>query len=208
MNRAYFRGMRGYALLVLVVVVVVVVYLVATGAFDAGGGDDENDALALPAGEATTATTAEPGGEEEIAPVAEGETGASGVGFDQPFQFGDLRVRVTDLDLTDAVGTENDDTRATGRFAVVKFTARNTGRESLRLTDDLRLIDSTGRVFTPAAAASAVADRRDGGRLDALTAEIQPGFTVELVVVFDVATDAEGLHLRLSGGFVDVPLSS
>lgn len=205
MNRAYFRGTRGYALLVLAVVVVVVVYLIATGTFDVGGNDEENDALALPAAEATTA---EPGGEEESAPAAADETGASGIAFDEPFQFGDLRVRVTDLELTDAVGTEDDDTQATGRFAVVRLTVRNTGRAPLRLTDDLRLIDSAGRVFTPAADASAVADRRDGDRLDALTAEIQPGFTVDLLVVFDVATDAEGLHLRLSGGFVEVPLPS
>lgn len=207
MNREFFRGTRGYALLVLAVVVVVVVYLIASGTFDVGGNDEKKDALALPAPTAG-ATTAAPGGEEGTAPAAEGETGASRVAFDQPFQFGDLRVRVTDLDLTDSVGTEEDDTQATGRFAVVKFTVRNTGREPLRLTDDLRLIDSAGRVFTPDADASALADRRDDGRLDALTAEVQPGFTVDLLVVFDIAKDAEGLQLRLRGGFVDVPLPS
>ena len=39
-----------------------------------------------------------------------------------------------------------------------------------------------------------------------LAVELQPGLTVDLVLVFDVPEDAEGLLLRVGGGFVDVAL--
>ena len=181
-------------------VVAVIAFLVASGGISLDS-DGEADPLAL----SDAAPEEADGG---ALPPEEQPAQRPGVArsLDEPFQFGDLRVLVSDLQRSAGVGAGGEEVRALGEFALVTLTVRNTGAAPLRLADRLRLLDSAGRTFTPDGAATAVAAGRAEDRADALAVEIQPGHTVDLLVVFDVAADAEGLRLRLSGGFIEVPL--
>ena len=205
-----FRTTQWYALVVLVAVTAVVVFLVASGTFDLSS-DDDADPLAL----STTTTDADTASETTAGDSAESTadsgsitapTSGASVALDELFQTGDLRVLVTDSRFAGSVGEDVDDAVARGRFVVVSLTVRNTGPEPLSLADRLGLVDGAGRAFSPDAHATAVAARRDGNRVDAVAMALQPGLTLDLVVVFDVAEDAEDVRLRLRGGFVDVAL--
>lgn len=200
-----------YALAVGIIVVVVVIFLIASGGVSLGGGDDE-DVLALPPAAAELADE-EAGEDDDASSVqsAPADGGAipaplSGLVRDEPFQFGDLRLIITDLRLSNVVSEGRDEVTAIERFASVRLTVRNSGRAPLSLADALQLLDDEGRLFRPNAAASAAAALRSDGVGDALSVALQPGITTELIVVFEVPNGAEGFRLRVSGGFVDVEL--
>ena len=194
-----------------VVVIAVVVLLIANGTFDFGSSDEDDDSLASESSQAEADTSPDdsaPDGDatngdddDEAAPAAVGLQE-----MDSAFQFGDLRLVVTEVRLSDRVGQEGDETLALERFARVRLSARNTGLDAFRLDAALVLIDGQGRRFTPNAAATANAARIDSSRGDALTQDLQPGITTDLVVAFDVPDGAEDFRLRITGGFVEVAL--
>ena len=126
--------------------------------------------------------------------------------LDQAFLFGDLRVVVTDLQLSTMVSEGRDTVAAIEQFASVLLTVRNTGTRPVSLAGALLLIDERGRTFTPNVMATAAVALRNESRFDALTFELQPSIATNLVVVFDVPEEVLGLRLRLLGGFVDVDL--
>ncbi|PZC49459.1 MAG: protein of unknown function (DUF4352) [Chloroflexi bacterium] len=207
-----FNSTQIYALIVGVVVIGVVVFLISNGTFELGGSDDEsNDALA----QTTAQAEAEAEDQAEAAAAADdqsdedGEAAPPAAGLqpmDSAFQFGDLRTIVTDVRLTDLVGEEGDETLALERFARVRLSARNTGLEPFSLEGTLILIDSRERRFTPNGEATENSARIDPDRGSALSLDLQPGITTDLVVVFDVPEEAENFRLRIVGGFVEVEL--
>ena len=195
---AKFSATQKYALVVGVVVIVAIVFLIISGTFKLGSGDDApDDPLAV------SAEPAEPDEDEadDRPPPAAGRQA-----MDRAFQFGDLRVIVTDLEISDSVGHEGDETLATERFARVQFSARNSGSAPLLLDGALVLIDANGRSFSPNLAATENAARVDAEYGDALMLHLQPGILTDLVVVFDVPHDGFGFRLRIKGGYVDVEL--
>lgn len=203
MNFGRMSPTQRYALVVGVVVIVVIVFLIVNGTFNLGGDDGAADPLALDpgAGEAVEAA-AGAAGDPLRAAVGAGAPLAMG----QPFQFGDLRLAVSDIRLGDRVGQENDEVQALARFATVRLSARNTGRTPFDLAGRLSLVDGQGRAYAPNAAGSAAAARADADRGDSLTVALPPGITADLIVVFDIAAGAEDLRLRVGGGFVEVAL--
>lgn len=196
----HLSGTQLFAIVVAIVVVVVVVFMIATGGFDIGGSDDSDDPLAV--------ATEEPD-DQAAAPAGDTSTEVTPTSArtqDDAFQFGDLRMAVTDIRLTSTVSEGRDTVVAIERFASVLLTARNTGDTPTSLAGRLRLRDGRGREYTPNSAATAAVALRDEERQDALAYELQPGLNVDLVVVFDVPDDAEDFRLRLLGGYVDVTL--
>ncbi len=155
--------------------------------------------------EGDNASASAEGTSDGAAPFA-GSSALGALTMETPFQFGDLRVAVTDLALSDIVSEGSDEQLAIALFATVRLSVRVTGGEPLSLEGSLQLVDAAGRVFTPNPVATAAAAARIEDRADALTIRLQPGITTDLIVVFDVPNDAEEFRLRLSGGFVDVTL--
>ncbi len=188
-----------YALVVALVVIVVIAFLIANGTFQFGEHNPGDDIIPQ---------------EEEMAAGADdgddGEAPAPAVAGRQPmhraFQFGDLRVIVTGLTVTDMVGQEGAESLALERFAMVHLSARNTGTSPLTLDGALGLVDATGRGFSPNRLATENAAIAHPDHADALVQVLQPGIITQLVVVFDVPHDAYGLRLRIEGGYVDVEL--
>lgn len=201
MIRAVFRlsGTAQFGILVGVVVIAVIVLFLVSGGIDLGGGDDD-DPLAI----------------EQLDDQVEGDASDASSGQDtspsatqtedQPFQFGDLRVVVTELQLSTIVSEGRDTVEAIEQFASVLLTVRNTGTRPVSLAGALLLIDEGGRTFTPNVMATAAVALRDDSRFDALSFELQPSIATNLVVVFDVPEEVLGLRLRLLGGYVDVDL--
>ena len=210
MNLGGLRTTQAFALLVAAVVVAVLVFLFATGRFES---DDDEDPLALE----TDTSEQEQGGDGDAsagvggASADEGEGAAvvasGGVALEEAFQVGDLRLLITESRRGSLVGENRDNVNALGQFVVISLTARNTGAIPVLLGERVRLMDSARRSYSPVPEASAIAALRDPALEDALVVELQPGLTVDLVVVFDVSEEAEGLLLRVVGGFVDVALS-
>lgn len=209
-----FSSTQLYALIVGVVVIAVIAFLIANGTFELGSGDDDSDdALAQTSEQAQVEGSSSEQSQSQPAADADdagGEsTAAPAVGLqpmDSAFQFGDLRIIVTDVRLSDLVGEEGDETLALERFARVRLSARNTGRAPFTLAETLVLVDGLGRRYTPNATATANAARIDNDRSDALAQDLQPGITTDLVVVFDVPEEAEDFRLRIEGGYVEVEL--
>jgi len=196
-------GTQLFAIFVGIVVVVVVVFMFATGGFDLSG-DDNDDPLALDTTEQSADDdTPAPEADTSAAEPAPGGTVRS---QDNAFQFGDLRMAVTDIRLTTSVSEGRDTVEAIERFASVLLTVRNTGDVPTSLAGRLRLRDGRGREYTPNLTATAAVALRDEDRQDALAYELQPGLNIDLVVVFDVPDDAEDFRLRVLGGYVDVTL--
>ncbi len=209
MNFGSMSPTQRYALVVGAVVIVVIAFLIVNGTFEigGGGGDGDNDSLALdqrtaPAGDAAADDAPDAGA--GMGGAVAGPTGLPAM--DQAFQFGDLRMAVTEIRLGDRVGAENDEVEALERFATVQLSARNTGRTAFDLVGRLLLVDGQERGFAPNAAATGAAARAATDRGDALTVALQPGITTDLVVVFDIAEEAEDFRLRVRGGFVEVAL--
>ena len=210
-----------YALIVGVVVIAVVVFLIANGTFEIGGGGDGSDdgngdslALDQSTDQGADASDGERWERGEAVVSADGGTGVEGevVGptgllvMNQAFQFGDLRMAVTEIRLGDRVGPENGEVEALERFATVHLSARSTGLAALELAGRLLLVDAQGRGFEPNAVATAAAERATADRVNALTVALQPGITTDLIVVFDIAEEANDFRLRISDGFVEVAL--
>ncbi len=194
MNWQVLRSTQVFALFVGVVAVAVVVFLFATGQFES---DDDEDPLAL---------SSEGTSEADDAIGGRGELAGAVVALAEAFQVGDLRLLVTERRFGSQVGEIRDGVNAQGRFVVIVLTARNTGRDPVTLGDRVQLLDELGRSYSPVPEASATAALRDPALEDGLAAELQPGLTVDFVLVFDVPEAAEGLRLRVSGGFTDVDL--
>jgi len=122
--------------------------------------------------------------------------------------FSGVRYTVGVAQQAVRVGTSDTGRHARGVFLLVPLTVQNTGREPLALAPgDVALLDSQGRRFSPDVAATRLhAEATRGDSL--LETTVQPGLTLSGVLVFDVPTDASGLVLRVSRGYIDLALET
>ncbi len=200
-------GTQLFAIFVGIVVVVVIVFLLSSDQLSFNSDDDEGplgpDTSEVDSSDSDPSDGDSPdGADPETAPGGL----ATQVAQDQAFQFGNLRLAVTEISISTIVSEGRDSVEAIERFATVFITARNTGLTSLSLAGSLLLIDGTRRQFTPNLAATAATAFRDDARQDALNFDLQPGIDSDLIVVFDIPDESQDFRLRISGGFVDVEL--
>lgn len=200
---ARLSGTTLFAIFVGIVVIVVVIFLIATGGVDLGSSDDDGGVLG--ASEQVEDEAADENAEDGPAEDSSGAT-SSAPQQDEAFDFGDLRIAVTDLRLSTIVSEGRDTVEAIEQFATVLLTVRNTSDAPVSLSSRLLLLDGRGRIFSPDAEATAAVALRDDSRRDGLVVALQPGLETDLVVVFQVPEQAENFRLRLSGGYVDVEL--
>ncbi len=198
---ARLSGTSLFAIFVGIVVIVVVIFLIASGGVDLGSSDDDGGVLGAIEQAADEDEDAGDADADDSPAVASGAARQ-----DEAFQFGDLRLAVTDLRLSTLVSEGRDTVEAIEQFATVLLTVRNTSDAPVSLGGRLLLLDGRGRIFSPDAEATAAVALRDESRRDGLVVALQPGLETDLVVVFQVPELAENLRLRLSGGYVDVEL--
>lgn len=188
-----------YALVVGLVAIAAIAFLIVNGTFQFGDDHDPGDDI-IPQEEEMAAGEGD-GELDGVAPAAAGRQP-----MHRAFQFGDLRVIVTGLTVTDLVGQEGAESEALERFAMVHLSVRNTGTSPIALDGALGLVDANGRSFTPNRLASENAGIAHPTHVDALVQVLQPSIITQLVVVFDVPHDAYGLRLRIEGGYAEVEL--
>ncbi|WP_019815003.1 DUF4352 domain-containing protein [Saccharomonospora saliphila] len=184
--------------------VLVVVVLAGIGAAMGGGGDSDGNA---DAGSVETSTGAD--GVEEVADGdSDGDAESETVGLNTPARDGKFEFTVSEVDCGHAeVGDEFLGKQAQGQFCLVSMTVENIGDEPQSLFgDNQKLFDSDGREFS----ADTEAGVYVGQENQTLFEEINPGNTLEGVVVFDIPEDATPATLELhdsafSGG-VEVTL--
>jgi hypothetical protein len=200
-------GMQLFAVFVAIVVVVVLVFLLTSDQLSFNSDDD--DGVLGPDTSELQSSADEP--DVSDVPDASDPSSSPGglatqVAQDQAFQFGHLRLAVTDIIVSTIVSEGRDSVEAIERFATIFVTARNTGLTPLSLAGNLILIDGAERQFTPNLFATSATAFRDDLRQDALNFDLQPGIDSDLLVVFDIPEESENFRLRIAGGFVDVML--
>ena len=145
MNLQRLASTQGYALLVGIVVVAAVIVVIVSGGVSLGS-DNDGDPLAIPDVPAATAADESPAVESDAGSSASAQandsadagdvagldaaTSSAALRFDQPFQFGDLRIAVTDFGTSQIVSEGSDEQEALEQFASVRLTVRNTGAGS------------------------------------------------------------------------------
>lgn len=161
------------------------------------GGDDDGTA---PAGGSTAAEQdaatnddgTDGGTDEEPAAEEADEDDAPAIG--DAVRDGKFEFVVTDVETgLESVGEEFLSEEAQGQFVLVHTTVSNIGDEGQTLYDgDQLLVDTEGRQHSANSMAGMVIEKND-----TFFNEINPGNTVEGVIVFDIPTDAEPASLEL-----------
>jgi hypothetical protein len=200
---ARLSGTSLFAIFVGIVVIVVVIFLIVSGGVDLGSSDDDDGVLG-----ASEQVEGDAGDENAEDVATEDSSGATSSAHqqDEAFDFGDLRIAVTDIRLSTLVSEGRDTVEAIEQFATILLTVRNTSDAPVSLSGRLLLLDGRGRIYSPDVEATAAVALRDESRRDGLVVGLQPGLETALVVVFQVPEEAENFRLRLSGGYVDVEL--
>lgn len=189
------------------VLVVVFLAIVGSCAGTGGGGADPGTTAPDGGGEA-----AEPGapvdddaddpaeGEADEAPPAEEEKSAA-VG--EAVASGDFEVTVTDVETGVAsVGDDLFGAEAQGQFIVVSMEVTNIGDSPVTFfSSDVELTDDEARTYS-ADDASAIYVEDSNSFLE----EINPGNTVDGIVLFDVPEGVEPSTLVFRGGLFDEPI--
>ncbi|MEE6280494.1 DUF4352 domain-containing protein [Georgenia sp. MJ170] len=198
---------------ILTAILAIVVLIVLANAF--GGGDDEPGSAA-PA--ATTGTDAVGDGaapaDQAAADAADAEqvepepADEAGPGMGDAVRDGKFEFTVTDVEAGVAeVGNEWLNEQAQGQFVLVHVTVANIGDQAQMFHgDNHTLVDDQGREHSANSAAAIYLEDSDSFLTD-----INPGNTVEAVVVFDIPADAVPaaveLHDSMFSGGVTVSLS-
>lgn len=124
----------------------------------------------------------------------------------RPFNFGNTAYTV---EKTGRASELRDKTAAftpSGTFLLILLSVTNEGGEPLRFKpSDFALYDKDGRHFSALREASRLASSLNEKK-DIFGEALQPGLTMEALLVFDVPREAEGLTLRLFHGYLDVGL--
>jgi hypothetical protein len=178
----------------------------------AGGGEAEADDA--PAKGDAVASVAAPGGSDD-APAEEGKDGDAAPaekpadttpGLNSAVRDGKFEFTVTQVEPgVKSVGSHYSHSTAQGQFVLVHVTVRNIGDRPQRFSDDnQKLLNASGQQFS--------SDSTAAGRLDADTwVEINPGNSIDTIVVFDIPADmvpaAIQLHDSAFSRGVRVPLS-
>lgn len=150
-----------------------------------GGGSDQPVTSGAPAAQA-------PAGSPEPAAAEDAKPKASAVGT--PVRDGNFEFTVTKVQRGVAsVGDKVLGEKAQGQFVLVHVTVANIGTESQLLTDSAQtLFDAKGRKFS--ADTTAAIYIKDN---DVFLNEINPGNTVQGVLVFDMPKDAAPASIEL-----------
>jgi Domain of unknown function (DUF4352) len=185
------------------ILAIIVVAIIATAT--SGSGDDSSDSStssAKPAASNNAGTDTE---EPTEAPAE--EPGAAEAGIGAAVRDGKFEFTVTSLEPGVAqIGSEYLNTQAQGQFLLVHITVANIGDEAQMFdSSSQKLVDDQGRTHSADSGAAIYLDDSNS-----FLNNINPGNTVEGIIVFDIPVDAVPASIELhdsafSGG-VDVSL--
>ena len=123
-----------------------------------------------------------------------------GVGKREVGMVDDVFYVVLDVEETPTIGNSFTDLQADGQFYILTLRAHNSAKKTHDVnTQIMKLLDDQGREFDPSAQ-GLLALPADRGRSAQIIAQVQPGTTKTLTLVYDAPADASGLRLKIPGG--------
>lgn len=191
------RGMHPLAIVGIVVGVLIVV-CVGVGTVASLGAEEEPETSAneQPEAQAPESEDAEPAAEDER---ENGDEGKATAGIGDAVRDGKFEFTITEVETgIDAVGDEFLGKEAQGQFVFVYVTVENIGDEAQLFDGSSQyLIDTEGREHSSDGEAAFYVENSDS-----FLTEINPGNTVEGIVVFDIPADATPASLNLHDSFL------
>ena len=123
----------------------------------------------------------------------------------EEYEYDDFAFRIISVETPEFVGDAADPTLPQGKFVIIVLEITNNGNSPGSFpTYDFNIRDSEGRVFSGSFEASFGYLLYQGESLN--YGEIQPSFTGNDVLGFDVPTDATGLELIAESAQFQIPL--
>ena len=123
-----------------------------------------------------------------------------GVGKREVGMVDDIFYVVLDVEKTPTIGNSFTDLQADGQFYILTLRAHNSAKKTHDVnTQIMKLLDDQGREFDPSTQ-GLLALPADRGQSAQIIAQVQPGTTKTLTLVYDAPADASGLRLKIPGG--------
>ena len=109
---------------------------------------------------------------------------------------------VMDVETTPSVGDSVNRVEAAGTFFVLTVRAYNDAKKTYDVKpQSIKLLDDQGREFDRSIEGNIALRLAGDARAQNLPVQVQPGTAKELVLVYDAPADADGLRLKIPGGF-------
>ena len=123
-----------------------------------------------------------------------------GVGKREVGMVDDVFYVVLDVEKTPTIGNSFTNLQADGQFYILTLRAHNIAKKTHDVnTQIMKLLDDQGREFDPSTQ-GLLALPADRGQSAQIIAQVQPGTTKTLTLVYDAPADASGLRLKIPGG--------
>ena len=130
------------------------------------------------------------------------EMDIEGVGKREVGMVDDVFYVVLKVEKTPAIGNGFSDQRADGQFYILTLRAHNNAKQTHDVnTQVMQLLDDQDREFDPSSQ-GLLALAGSGEDSAQIIAQVQPGTTKTLTLVYDAPDDASGLCLKIPGGFL------
>ena len=111
----------------------------------------------------------------------------------------EVAYAIIKVEKTPTIGNDFSELRADGQFFVLTLQAHNSAKKTHDVnTQAMELLDDQGREFDPSSQ-SFMAMAGSRGDSVQLIAQVQPGTTKTLTLVYDAPADASGLQLKIPG---------
>lgn len=164
-----------------------IIAVIAIGAALKGGGNDAASSNDKPAGSSEQAANSEEAGEATVG---------------EAITAGDLSVTVTDVETgLKRIGDANFGSDAQGQYVKVSVSVTNNGKEATYFTEsDQHLIDDQDRQH------STSGDSMYLGNESVLFEQINPGNTVNGIMLFDIPADATVKAIDIDTGLFSNPV--
>ena len=114
----------------------------------------------------------------------------------------DVKISVTSFTSKDSVGDNQFSTaKAQGVFKLVGLSISNNQKDAITITSaNFKLIDDQGREFSDSSEASMALGTSTNKTESFILKQLNPGMSIDGVIVFDVPKDAKGFKLQATGG--------
>lgn len=130
------------------------------------------------------------------------EMDIEGVGKREVAMVDDVFYVVLDVEKTPTIGNGFTDLQADGQFYILTLRAHNSAKKTHDVnTQIMKLLDDQGREFDPSTQGLFTLPAEQGQSAQ-IIAQVQPGTTKTLTLVYDAPADASGLRLKIPGGFL------
>lgn len=105
---------------------------------------------------------------------------------------------VAEIQKQESIGDSYSNTRADGMFAIVSIYANNQDNHTHEImTGKIKVMDSKGREYSPSSNGETALVAEGDKKIEPMYVELQPGTPKIFKIVYDVASNAGGLRIKI-----------